>query len=76
MAGKLLVVLIIVLLVGAVLWTWRRPSTRARAQPPRVAAMVACAHCGVHLPALESLELDGKHYCCAGHLESGPRSSS
>jgi uncharacterized protein len=74
-AGKFLVVLIVVLVVGALLWSWRRPAVRARARPPaRVPAMVACASCGVHVPAGEALERDGRLYCCAGHLESGPRS--
>jgi uncharacterized protein len=34
--------------------------------------MVACAHCGVHLPRSEALVQDGKFYCSAAHL---PRSA-
>lgn len=35
-------------------------------------AMVACAHCGVHLPVSESLAADDSHYCCSEHLRLGP----
>ena len=76
---KFLLVLLVVL-VGV--WLWRRnrladqahetpppdvaPSPAARAAP---AAMVACARCGVHLPAAEALP--GRHgsYCSADHRQ-------
>ena len=42
----------------------------ARASPP--AAMVACAHCGVHLPRPDALERDALPYCSAEHRAAGP----
>jgi len=35
--------------------------------------MVACAHCGLHLPRAEALEHAHRHYCCAEHRSAGPR---
>jgi uncharacterized protein len=31
-------------------------------------SMVACARCGLYLPVGESLERDGRRYCCPEHL--------
>ncbi|MFO1339739.1 MAG: PP0621 family protein [Burkholderiaceae bacterium] len=47
-----------------------RPSRRV----PGPQAMVACAHCGVHLPQLDAVDGDsGQHYCSAEHRRLGPR---
>jgi uncharacterized protein len=35
--------------------------------------MVACAHCGVYLPASEALEAAGRSFCSAAHRDAGPR---
>ncbi|MEI7457347.1 MAG: PP0621 family protein [Nitrosomonadales bacterium] len=32
--------------------------------------MVRCAHCGVHLPASESVSAGGAHFCCAAHRDA------
>jgi uncharacterized protein len=38
--------------------------------------MQACAHCGVHLPASESVsDADGRPFCSAAHREAAKRSS-
>jgi uncharacterized protein len=46
------------------------------AEPPAIDAvtMVACAHCGVHVPAAE-LQFDaaGLPYCSDAHRVAGPR---
>jgi uncharacterized protein len=42
---------------------------RAVASP---AEMVACAHCGLHLPAADALQAGGRHYCSAAHRVLGP----
>lgn len=44
----------------------------ARAQPREAATMVACAHCGVHLPRPDALERDALPYCSAEHRVAGP----
>jgi uncharacterized protein len=73
-------VLLVVLVVAVGIWRSRRasdgpqPSARA-AQPPREAlpqAMLACAHCGVHLPQAEALMEGSRPYCSAEHRRLGP----
>ena len=76
--------LVLVVLVVAVLWMVARPSRRKvppgvqpPAAPPKVqpgaAAMLACAHCGVHLPSQEALfDGSGKPFCGAEHRLAGP----
>jgi uncharacterized protein len=34
-------------------------------------AVVACSRCGVHVPISESVELDGRRYCCSEHAGPG-----
>ena len=79
----LLVLLVIVIAVGV--WRSRRraenlearrPAARAdsRLQPPQ--DMVACAHCGLHLPRSDALVLGdasrAAYYCSAEHRAQGP----
>jgi uncharacterized protein len=49
------------------------------AAPPGPAspqAIVACAHCGVHLPAADALrDAEGRVYCSDAHRQAGPRSA-
>lgn len=75
-------ILLIVAVVVAVLWLLRR-STAARrddkaARPdglPPPQAIVACAHCGVHLPQRDAVALGGHAYCSGAHADAGPRST-
>lgn len=79
MAKYLLLVLVVVLVV----WFVRRgrtPQDRATpAQPPAGRArapqhMLACAHCGMHLPASEALrDPQDRPYCTEAHRDAGPR---
>lgn len=39
-----------------------RSSTSAQGE-----AMVQCEHCGIHLPASESVKAHGQTFCCAAH---------
>ena len=49
--------------------TRRRP--RGPAAPP---TMVACAHCGVHLPGTEAVsDAAGRPFCSDAHRLAGPR---
>lgn len=46
----------------------RRSGPAPSPPPPRGASqMVACAHCGLHLPADEALPGRGGMFCCAEH---------
>jgi uncharacterized protein len=75
------VVLVVVLLV--VLWLMFGRSRRQddvaqrEARPARVnapATMLACAHCGVHLPQPDALfDAAGRPYCGEPHRLAGPR---
>lgn len=75
--------LLVVVVVGFVLWLmFGRRSGRGAPPPgagdrPRITApegMVACRHCGVHLPSSEALPGPGDaRYCSAAHRDAGPR---
>ena len=86
-------VLLIIGIALGVYWLWRQgrmaEAREARQAPPAAPAaarnsplkspqdMVACAHCGLHLPRSEALA-DGPggsapFYCSAAHRQSGRR---
>lgn len=78
--------LVVLLVVGIGLWMLsarfraerraRRDADAPRPPPaekrPPLADMVACAHCGLHLPAADALYAGRAPYCSAAHLDSGP----
>lgn len=78
--------LVTVLVVALLLWLLfgrpRRGGASGGAPAPGAGrsapleGMVACAHCGVHLPASETLPAHGRHYCCAAHRDAGPAAPS
>ena len=67
--SKLILLLFLGLLAYLVFKGLSRNAARRRdAPPPRSPErMVACAHCGVHLPESEALESAGRRYCCEAH---------
>ncbi len=79
--------LLLVLVVGVVLavMSARRRSAvdrrtpRGAARPrrggaPQAEPMLACAHCGVHLPREEAVQdAGGRAYCGPAHRLAGPR---
>lgn len=73
---KYLLVLVVVIAAIGIWRSQRRPMGPARPpQPPRGAApaqeMVACAHCGLHLPKSDALHDGTLHYCSADHRQKG-----
>jgi uncharacterized protein len=73
---KYLIVLLVVVVVG---WLWLRGRTRqepvapaASATPPRLQEVVACQHCGMHLPRSEALEDSRGAFCSEAHRLAGP----
>lgn len=77
---------VLALVVGLVLWLMfgRRSARGPQAGPPvppsppparaALEGMVRCAHCGVHLPAGDSIAgPGGRPYCSAAHRDLGPR---
>lgn len=84
--GKLLLVVLVVLLGAWLLFGRRRrgaggdrpagDDTRrpADGRVPEPSAMVACAHCGVHLPREDAVPGgSGTPYCSEAHRDAGPR---
>ena len=65
------------LILGLIVLVWSLASkkrTRADAPPPVARpeeTMVCCAHCGVHLPASDSIVAQGRFYCCEAHRQAG-----
>lgn len=51
----------------------REARSEAPRQPTEVEAMVACAHCGVHVPESEGLHVGGYFFCSDAHRRLGPR---
>lgn len=45
----------------------------ARSAGPDFEQMVACAHCGLHVPESEGLQGGGRFYCSDEHRRLGPR---
>ena len=67
------------LVVMAGVWIWRSqriaqrpPAPPPRPAPPTPSAMVACRHCGLHLPSSDAIEGPGGPYCSAEHRRLGP----
>lgn len=67
---KFLLVLAVVLVA---FWIWRnnrlneRPGTPPARAPGKPVAMVACDHCGTHLPEVEVIKGQRGVYCCQEH---------
>jgi uncharacterized protein len=52
------------------------PPGRGPAKPAAPAAMLECAHCGLHLPAADAVR-EGEHvYCGEAHRRLGPRTDA
>ena len=82
--GKLLILLIV---VAAALW-WLgsrrgprsppagtdKPTTPPARTTTEAQAMMACAHCGVHLPQQDTVaDAAGRPFCSEAHRLAGPR---
>ena len=70
-------VLLVVLAVAIGIWRSRRApdAVAKKPSPPSNAlpqSMLACAHCGIHLPQSEALMVGNQAYCCAEHRRLGP----
>jgi uncharacterized protein len=63
--------LLLVAFVAIAWWLWKKRSVqRGQQQAPAARApeaMVVCAHCGVHLPASDSVSENGAHFCSDAH---------
>ena len=64
--------LIVFVLFGVFWWLLRRmaaarPTRHERRTVREPERMVTCAYCGVNQPVSESLQVDGRYYCCPEH---------
>lgn len=80
MLKYLIIALILVLLFYSPLLRSprRKPGggTGAKPAPPAAENMVACAHCGVHLPDGDAVRDEkGRIYCSPAHRQAGPARS-
>lgn len=73
--------LLLLVVLGVVVFLLVRALRRAGSPKPMPGAskrdnpgatMIACAHCGVHIPESEALHDRGQTYCCAAHRQRGP----
>ncbi|MDP1650762.1 MAG: PP0621 family protein [Rubrivivax sp.] len=69
-------------LIGVLVLAWvlffkvrRKPPPVGRPDAtPQVAAMLACTHCGLHVPKAEALfDASGRPYCGEAHRLAGPQ---
>lgn len=66
-------VLVLIVVVLALMWLTRSRAPAARRDKPRATppagpqAMVACAHCGVHLPRSDAVAGADGLYCSEAH---------
>ena len=81
---KFLILLLVIMVVGWLTVGRRRPPDGGKpaakpTPPPKAAkappqAMLACVHCGVHLPQAEALQdAAGRPFCSEAHRLAGPR---
>lgn len=74
--------LLLLLVVAFALWLLKTkgravPPPTARKAPPKApqpaAPMLACAHCGLHLPRADTVQdAVGRAYCSEAHRQDGP----
>jgi uncharacterized protein len=74
------VLILVAVVVGLALWLLkgrrpvRGPESARRGPSDEPAPMVACAHCGVHLPRPDAcFDVEGRSYCGEPHRVAGPR---
>ena len=66
--------LLLLLAVAFIWWYLRsRPSAPRRPSPPPPQEMVACHHCGLHVPEDEAVHHQGHTYCCPEHARRHQR---
>jgi len=73
---KYLVLLGVLVLAWVLFFKGRRkpPPVRPPDATPQVASMLACAHCGLHVPKAEAaFDAAGRPYCGEAHRLAGPR---
>lgn len=75
--------LLLLAVIGIAIWMFKarhrvpgpkKPPPSARPGAADAMPMLACAHCGVHLPKTDAVfDPAGRVYCSTAHLQAGPR---
>lgn len=65
--------ILLFLIVLFLIWIIRKQVTKSSKPPPNLENqnsedMVACAHCGTHVPLSLALKSNNKYYCCKEHI--------
>jgi uncharacterized protein len=76
MARLILLALAVLVLVWLVRRAIAGRAGRDQPMPGVPGELVACAHCGVHLPRAEARSAAGGQYCSEEHARLGPRRPS
>jgi len=66
--SRLLFLIAIVVVVYLIIRSYRK--NEPRQDKPVVDDMVRCSQCGVHLPKGESVQADGRFFCCIEHRDA------
>jgi uncharacterized protein len=69
--GRLLVLIVLVVLAVWLVKRALRPARRNSAPVQKQGELVACAHCGVHLPRSEARSEGDALYCSEEHARLG-----
>lgn len=79
--------LLLLAVIGVALWLFKSRSrvkgpgdaaapkrpAKAAGKPEAATPMLACAHCGVHLPLTDAVQdAEGRIYCGEAHRKAGP----
>ncbi len=70
--SRLLFFFAIAVVVYLLLKSYRRNSTPPP-EAPKTEDMVRCLQCGVHVPKSESVQAEGRNFCCIAHRDSYPK---
>lgn len=65
--GRLLFLIAIVAVIYLIIRSYQK---NAQHQDKPVEDMVRCAQCGVHFPKGESVQAEGKFFCCNAHRDA------
>jgi len=69
--------LIIALIIGGIIYLYRRlkdrPSPQQRPTQERSTRAVKCELCGLHIPEHEAVRRNNRIYCCQDHADKAAR---
>jgi len=65
---RILVIALVVWLLIRMLRNWMdRKAVKRSTTPEQINTVVRCAHCGLHIPQQEAIQVEGHYYCCKEH---------